>query len=97
MWRICGRVVNSEGRPVSDVQVQVFRPDFVFDDWLRTVGTDENGCFEVVYREEEGLDLLEAGPDLYVRVMDQDGNQLSRSPRVQYEAGKDIRFSIGLN
>src|SRR5919107_810844 len=48
-WMVGGRVVDSEGRPVSGARVQVLDEDFVSDDLVGRARTDDYGYFEVVY------------------------------------------------
>jgi|SRR5215207_869582 len=75
-WMVGGRVVNAVGRPVSGARVQVFDEDYISDDLVGKARTDDYGYFEVVYEEEKFSDLGEAAPDLYLRIMDREGNLL---------------------
>jgi hypothetical protein len=96
-WQVCGRVVDQEGRPVSGAQVKVLSRDFTWDYRLAPVSTDESGCFQVVYHENDFRDLIEAAPDLYMKVEDQAGKQMYLSKRMRYEAGRSEYFHIVLH
>ena len=96
-WMVGGRVVDAEGRPVSGARVQIFDEDAVSDDLLGEVRTDDYGYFWVVYEEEKFSGFGDTAPDLYLRIMDRQGNLLyETSQEVRYEANRIEYFYIVL-
>jgi len=73
-FRIVGFVREAEtGRPLSNLIVRAFDRDLILDDKLGNAVTDGDGRFEIRYGLEHFRDLLEARPDLYLRVLDRAG------------------------
>jgi protocatechuate 3,4-dioxygenase beta subunit len=97
-WMVGGRVVDAEGRPVSGARVRVFDEDYISDDLVGKARTDDYGYFEVVYEEEKFSDLGEVAPDLYLRIMDREGNLLYETSQeeTRYEANRIEYFYIVL-
>ncbi|NMG08781.1 hypothetical protein [Brasilonema sp. UFV-L1] len=87
-WVVFGTVFNSQGNPVSGVQVRIFDRDCVYDDLLGDTETDEYGDFAVIYHERDFADIIEKQPDLYIRVNDMQGNEL-------YSSQDSIRYNVG--
>jgi hypothetical protein len=98
-WVVGGRVVDAEGGPVSGARVQVFDEDLVRSDLLGRTRTDDYGYFEVVYGQEKFSDLGEVAPDLYVRIVDREGNLLYETSQeeTRYEANRIEYFYIVLS
>lgn len=88
-WIVRGRVTDSEGKGLSGLTVSVYDKDLIFADRLGRTKTDENGNYLLMYRAEEFRDLIEKNPDIYMKVLDQNGETLysSKNP-VRYEAGR---------
>jgi hypothetical protein len=94
-WIVKGRVADEEGRGIGGLTVSLYDKDLIFDDRLGTTLTDEAGNFMAGYKTEEFLDLFEACPDIYLKVSDQEGNELYSSRKmVRCEAGRIESFNI---
>jgi len=88
-WLVRGTVVYENGEPGKNLIVSLYDKDLFFDDALGTVPTDDAGRFIVMYRTEAFRDLFEKRPDLYVEVLNDDGETLYRSrKKVHPEAGR---------
>ena len=68
-FRVSG-VVREQGsqRPLPDLCVQAFDKDVVSDDFLGDCVTDARGAFEIRFSDADFKDLLEARPDIYLRI-----------------------------
>ena len=73
---------------MEELTIRLFDRDHVFDDRLGATQTDAKGEFEIVYRTQDFHDLFEGGPDLYLKVLDHEGNLLYSSRGI-IEAGVD--------
>lgn len=69
-WRITGRIVVEEtGRPIAGLVVRATDLDLIFHDFLGETRTDEDGCFEIQYTEDDFSDYgIESNPDLVLDV-----------------------------
>ena len=95
VWRVHGEVTNEQGQALSGLTVSVFDKDFLFDDLLGTCQTDNNGKFDIRYRTEDFRDLVETRPDLYLKILDKEGNVLHTTKKAtRYEAGHVETFNI---
>ena len=73
-YKVSGLIKNSDGKPVSDIMVQVMESDQgTFedrnDDLLGSTWIKNNGKFSVGFNEEqfkERFNILERGPDIYL-------------------------------
>jgi|GEM_PF-1535563 len=79
VWVARGRVVDEQNRGLGGLIVSLFDYDCVFDNRLGTTQTDANGEFILTYRTQDFRDLLEAKPDLYLKILDNQGNTLYSS------------------
>ena len=61
------------------MMVSLLDSDWIFDDRLGTTETDANGNFAIAYHTKDFRDLFEACPDLYIKVMDSQGNKIAFS------------------
>jgi protocatechuate 3,4-dioxygenase beta subunit len=88
-WVVSGRVMNTQGQGLKDLLVSIYDRDFIFDDRLGQVGTDLNGYYTLSYRTQDFRDFIERKPDLYLKVLDQQGKILYTSEEsVRFEAGR---------
>jgi Transthyretin-like family len=98
VWLARGRVSDEQGQPLEGLVVSLYDRDLIFDDRLGTTQTDANGDFSIAYRTEDFRDLFEAHPDLYIKVMDSQGNTLYSSENaVRCETGRVEVFNITIN
>jgi len=88
VWTVRGRVADQAGKGLGNLIVSLYDKDFLFDDRLGQTETDDKGEFEINYRREDFRDLIERKPDIYVKVFDQEGNEL-------YSSKKKYRFGSG--
>ena len=57
-WVACGKVFDENDKPHHGLMVTLYDKDFLFDDVLGTVITDEHGVFKIIYRTEAFRDYL---------------------------------------
>ncbi len=77
--------------------VRLFDKDRLYDDLLGAVLTDDNGEFHITYRLQDFREGLEPGADLYLNVLDADGNLLySSKDAVRFDAGREENFGISI-
>jgi hypothetical protein len=95
VWVARGRVVDERGEGMGGLVVSLFDRDRIFEDGLGTTKTDENGEFSFTYRTEDFPDLFDAHPDLYLKILDAEGNTLySSEEAVRCEADRVEEFNI---
>jgi len=94
-WIVRGNVVDEERAPISGLIVSLYDKDLLFDDVLGTTLTDENGSFIMIYRTEAFKDFFEKRPDIYLKVLDNEGKTLySSRKKIRCNAGRVEEFSI---
>lgn len=97
IWTVGGLVVYEDNTPASGLIVSVYDKDLIFDDVLGTTITGDNGRFSLIYRTDAFRDIIERKPDLYLKLLDQDGNHLySTKDAIRFEAGNVEDFHIVL-
>jgi hypothetical protein len=95
VWVARGRVVDEQGQGLGGLVVSLCDRDLIFGDRLGTTATNANGEFVITYRTEDFQDLFETAPDLYIKIMDGQGNLLYSSENaVRCEAGRVEIFNI---
>jgi hypothetical protein len=94
-YRIFGVVREAEsGRPLAGLQVHALDRDVLFDDPLGATTTDAQGRFEIDFSELKYRDVVEARPDLYLRVLAaEDGRELFVTA-VRRNAKGDEEFEV---
>ena len=94
-WIVRGAVIDEEGIGIGGLIVSLYDKDLIFDDVLGTTATDRSGYFKIMYRTEAFRDLFEERPDLYLKVTDNEGNELYTSKEaVWFEAGRIETFNV---
>jgi len=91
-----GRVLTKEDdKGVLGLRVVVFDKDLIFDDKLGSTVSNEDGDFILQYREEVFRDFFEKAPDIYVKVLDCNGNLVYSSEKeIVWEAGKTVELTV---
>ena len=88
-WVVRGHVTDATGQGLSGLTVSLYDTDLVFDDRLGQTETDANGLYSFPYHTDDFRDLIERRPDIYLKVMDRDGNILYTSEAtIRCEAGR---------
>ena len=88
-WIVRGRVTDRSGKAISGVFVTIYDEDLFFDDRLGQAETDAQGNYSFTYRTWDFRDLIERKPDLYLKVIDSEGNELhTYRGQIWYEAGR---------
>ncbi len=97
-WVVKGRVVDKEGKGMAGLTVSLFDKDLLFDDYLGTRKTNDNGDFDFIYRREGFKDLFEKIPGIYLKVLDKDGKMLYTSKKpVKATPGEVKVFNIQID
>ena len=95
VWKVVGRIRNRKQEPIKNVSISLYDKDLIFDDRLGTTVTDDKGEFELLYRTENFRDMIEAQPDLYLNVIDENGQVLhSTKKAVRFSAKRVEQFDI---
>jgi len=98
-WVVRGQVVDANtGEAIAGVQVSAIDNNRRFDDKLGTAITDAKGSFRITYdfQSPHGTPAKQ-GPDLYVTVIDEAGNQLfSSQSQLRHNASRDEEFKVAI-
>ena len=83
-------------RIVLDSVSKAFDKDVLFDDDLGTARSDQNGEFDIQFTELAFRDVVEARPDLYLRVFDPEtrAELLSTKSAVRRNSNADEYFEL---
>lgn len=96
-WTVQGRITHANGAAVPGVQVNAIDLNRRFDDKLGTAITAENGTFSITYRFGNAHENRneQRGPDLYITVISEKGEQLYSSQRnIRQNASRTESFKI---
>jgi|GEM_PF-1206923 len=94
-WVVWGRVTDEKDQGIGGLTVSVYDKGLTFDDRLGTISTDKEGYFILSYLEEDFQDLIDAQPDIYLKVLDEEGKTLySSKEAVKYESGRAELFNV---
>jgi hypothetical protein len=96
-WAVRGRVTHADGRPAAGLTVSLYDKDLFFDDRLGETTTNNDGDYAFSYRTRDFRDFIERRPDLFIKVLDENGETLHRTrARVRMEAGHDEVIDLRL-
>lgn len=96
-WVVKGRVIDANEQPVPGVMVTAHDKDQRYDDKLGSSLTNKEGEFEIRYSVRDFREGEEPGPDLYLRVIDQEGELLfSTKDDIRFDAGREEAYTIQL-
>jgi hypothetical protein len=103
-YKVSGLIKNSDGRPASDVMVQVMESDQgTFedrnDDLLGSAWIKNNGKFSVGFDDEqfkERFNILERGPDLYLIIRNNLG-EVIHTTKVRRDVKKTQQTKLTFN
>jgi hypothetical protein len=94
-WMIAGRIVDRSGDPVAGATIRVADAIGRFTRALGTEKTNRRGEFSRVYNLKDHAELLKAGPDVTVEVMDDRGRSRFKSTEtVKAALGSTAYFDI---
>ncbi len=76
-YRVFGKITNKKGKVPSNIMVEAYDKDLLFDDKLGTSVPDEKGDFMFIYEDSDFQELiLDKKPDIYFKVKDLKGKEL---------------------
>ncbi len=95
-FKITGSIHELENnRSVSGLVVTAYDKDFMFNDVLGNAITDDDGKFEITYKEKDFKQFFDNKPDIYITVKSKDGRTVYTTEKdVRMEAGKTEHFEI---
>jgi hypothetical protein len=95
IWTVQGEITDEKGIGIGGLIVSLYDKDLLFDDVLGTITTDWRGRFRIMYRAEAFRDLFEQQPDLYLKVIDDQGSErYSSKEAVRLEGGRVETFNV---
>ncbi len=100
-WKITGFVTDREANPLVGIRILAYDKDTAKkDDFLGCAFTDEEGCFEIGYNEEDfkkkGIVDLEGDPDIYLELLDSESG-VSKKTAVRGESDKKEHFDLKIS
>jgi len=95
-WTVKGSVHYDDNSPADGVIVSFFDKERTYEECLGSVTTDKNGKFKAEYNEKDIRSLFDDKPDLFVKVMDKQGNKLlqSRNSIKSAEKSKVLKIPV---
>ncbi|MCU0541834.1 MAG: carboxypeptidase-like regulatory domain-containing protein [Oscillatoriaceae cyanobacterium Prado104] len=97
-WVVRGRVTDETGKGIAGLMVSALDRDRRYDDKLGSALTNREGEFRITYRVQDFREGLERGPDLYVTIIDIEGNLLHSSiDSIRENAKREEVYEIRLN
>ena len=99
VFRIFGQVRELENQSgVSGVVVRGMDKDFLFDDLLGEVTTDQNGSFSIEYTEEAYKGLFDEKPDIYLVIKSESGKVLKVTQNdILFDADREIEINVDIS
>ncbi|TBR22237.1 MAG: carboxypeptidase regulatory-like domain-containing protein [Candidatus Nitrosotenuis sp.] len=104
-FEVTGRVVDSSGKPVSNLVIQAFDSDQSWyedrnDDLVGMDRTKNDGSFRISFSDTYSHETLERNPDLYLVIRDGVGKVLQKTEvrkEVKPTDKKQMNFDVTLN
>ncbi len=97
-WVVRGQVIDEKGQGIPGLMVSALDRDRRYDDKLGSALTNRKGEFRITYRIQDFREGVEPGPDLYITIIDIDGNLLYSSiDIIRQNASRDEVYEIRLN
>ncbi len=97
-WVVRGRVIDENGQGMAGLMVSALDRDRRYDDKLGSALTNREGEFRITYRIQDFREGLEPGSDLYVTVIDINGNLLYSSiDNIRENASREEVYEIRLD
>lgn len=94
VYTVLGNVRDARsGRALCNLNVEAWDDDWIFDDYLGKDRTNINGFYKIAYGRSAFGGLFDRRPDVYVRVKNDDGEELSRS-LVRRDSGRDTIIDV---
>ncbi len=88
-WVVRGRVTDPRGQGLEGLTVTLYDKDLFFHDRLGQAETDAQGNYSFTYKTSDFRDLIEKKPDLFIKVLNRQGETLhSSKSEVRYESGR---------
>ncbi len=89
-WVVRGRITDAKGAGLGGLTVSIFDKELVFAERLGQTKTDEKGFYSLTYKAEDFRDLIERKPDLFLKVLDPNGQTLFATEKaaIRFEAGR---------
>jgi len=78
---VAGRIVDESGAGLTDVRVRAFDLERKYDDLLRETRTGMMGYYRLEYDESDFKDLADKKPEMYIEVLDKQGQQVHTSTK----------------
>jgi predicted nucleotidyltransferase len=79
LFKVLGRVLEPDGRPVVGATVKTFDKDLRHEQFLNETTTNQNGCYEIRYTADQFRRAEKKTADLIVRAYDPQGTELASS------------------
>jgi hypothetical protein len=92
-----GQVTDETGKGIPGLMVSALDLDRRYDDKLGSALTNQEEVFRITYRVQDFREGLESSPDLYITIIDIDGNLLHSSiDNIRENASRDEVYEIRL-
>jgi hypothetical protein len=94
--KVQGQISSADGLHVENIVVRAFDKDLRSEELLGETRTSKDGRYAITYSPEQFRRAEKAGADLFIRVLDEQGNILAASP-VHFNAGPEETIDLMLD